>query len=71
MSFWDYHFLAGCGLVLLIGTICGIGYSKFRTRSTSLASPAARFILWLSFCSSLALLHLWLDSFNPTWIIGG
>ncbi len=71
MSFWDVHFLAGFGLALLIGTICGIGYSMFRTRLTSAKSKAGRFTLWLAFFFSLALLHLWLDSFNPVLFIGG
>ena len=71
MSFWDLHFLAGCGLALLTGTIYGLGYYRYRTRSTSQESRAARFILWLGFFSSLALLHLYLDTFNPVLFIGG
>jgi hypothetical protein len=71
MSFWDFHFLAGFGLALLIGIISGIGYYKYRTRLTSLESKAGRFILWLGFFFSLALLHLWLDIFNPILFIGG
>ena len=71
MSFWDYHFLAGCGLALLIGTISGLGYYKYRTRLTFLESKAGRFILWLGFFYSLALLHLWLDTYNPVLFIGG
>ena len=71
MSFWDYHFLAGFGLALLIGTICGFGYYRFRTLSTLAESKAGRFILWLAFFFSLSLLHLWLDTFNPVLWIGG
>ena len=71
MSFWDYHFLAGFGLALLTGTICGIGYYRYRTLSTLAESKAGRFILWLGFFFSLSLLHLWLDIYNPVLWIGG
>jgi len=71
MSFWDVHFLAGFGLACLIGTICGIGYCKYRTLGTLAGSKAGRFTLWAGFFFSLALLHLWLDSFNPVLWIGG
>jgi len=71
MSYWDLHFLAGCGLVLLMLTISGIGFYAFQTRSTIQESKAGRFILWLGFFSSLSLLHLWLDTFNPVLFIGG
>ena len=71
MSHWDLHFLAGCGLSLLMLTIFGIIYYKYQTLSTLQESKAGRFILWLGFFFSLSLLHLWLDTFNPVLFIGG
>jgi len=70
MSFWDLHFLGGFLVSLLIGTIFSFGYSKYKTRLIFLESKAGRFILWVGFFFSLALLHLWLDSFNPIFLWG-